>query len=129
MDLSPWAYWDKQGQPTSPRTGELVAALESVLARAPDHIGAIHYYIHAIEASPTPSAREPYADKLATLAPGAGHLIHMPAHIYIRVGRYHDATLNNLKATDADKGFLSFCRAATVRTRSATCRTTGTSCR
>jgi tetratricopeptide (TPR) repeat protein len=110
MDLSPWAYWDKQGQPTSPNTPELVGALESVLKRAPDHIGAAHYYIHAVEASANPERAEPYADRLAALAPGAGHLVHMPAHIYIRVGRYHDATLNNLKATEADANFLHFCR-------------------
>jgi len=110
MDLSPWAYWDKQGQPTSPNTAALVAALESVLKRDPNHIGAVHYYIHAVEASSAPERAEPYADKLAALSPGAGHLVHMPAHIYLRVGRYHDATLNNLKATDADKSFLSFCR-------------------
>jgi tetratricopeptide (TPR) repeat protein len=110
MDLSPWAYWDKQGQPSSPATLELVGALESVLKRAPEHIGAMHNYIHALEASTTPERAEPYADALAALAPGAGHLVHMPAHIYLRIGRYHDATLNNLKATDADKNFLTFCK-------------------
>lgn len=109
MDLSPWAYWNEDGGPNT-NTDELVAALEAVLARAPDHIGAIHYYIHAIEASPAPQRAEAHADRLAALSPGAGHLVHMPAHIYIRVGRYHDASLNNLKATEADGRFLSFCK-------------------
>ncbi|HET9483624.1 MAG TPA: hypothetical protein VFO79_06685 [Xanthomonadales bacterium] len=110
MDLSPWAYWTKEMEPASPNTPKLVAALESVLARDPTHIGAIHYYIHATESSKTPEKAEPHADELAMLSPGSGHLVHMPAHTYIRVGRYHDATLNNLKATDADKHFLQFCR-------------------
>lgn len=109
MDLMPWAYWDRQRQPNT-YTPELMHTLESVLARDPQHIGAIHYYIHATEGSPTPQSAERYADVLASLAPGAGHLVHMPAHTYIRVGRYHDATLNNLKATDADAHFLQFCR-------------------
>ncbi len=109
MDLAPWAYWTKDGEPASPNTPKLVAALESALARNPDHIGAIHYYVHATEASKTPALAEPYADRLAELSPGSGHLVHMPAHTYIRVGRYHDATLNNLKATDADQHFLAYC--------------------
>ncbi|MBF6025310.1 hypothetical protein [Lysobacter niastensis] len=109
MDLSPWAYWTPDGQPTQ-YTNELVAALERVLARNPNHIGAAHYYIHAVEASQTPQRAEPYADKLASLAPGSGHLVHMPAHIYIRTGRYHDATLTNFAASTADKDFLAVCR-------------------
>lgn len=109
MDLSPWSYWGPDGQPNE-HTGEILAALEGVLARDPDHIGAIHYYIHATEASNEPHKAEPHADKLAMLSPGAGHLVHMPAHTYIRVGRYHDATLTNLAATEADAAFLSICR-------------------
>ncbi|MBX3724303.1 MAG: hypothetical protein KF823_00095 [Xanthomonadales bacterium] len=108
MDLSPWSYWGRDGEPLE-HTQALVAALESVLARDPRHIGAIHYYIHAVEASPDPGRAEPHADTLEALAPGAGHLVHMPAHIYIRVGRYHDATLNNLRATEADDRFLAIC--------------------
>lgn len=108
MDLSPWSYWGRDGQPLE-HTQALVGALESVLARDPNHIGAIHYYIHAVEASPDPGRAEPYADTLEALAPGAGHLVHMPAHIYIRVGRYHDATLNNLRATEADDRFMAVC--------------------
>lgn len=109
MDLSPWAYWTADGTPAE-RTPRLVGELERVLARNPRHIGAMHYYIHATEASPTPERALPYADALAALAPGSGHLVHMPAHTYIRVGRYHDATLTNFAATTADKDFLAVCR-------------------
>ena len=109
MDLSPWAYWNADGSPAA-HTPALLAALERVLARNPDHIGAIHYYIHAVEASPTPGRAERHANRLADLAPGSGHLVHMPAHTYIRVGRYHDATLTNLRASKADEAFLAFCR-------------------
>ncbi len=108
MDLSPWAYWRPDGSPNE-HAEEIVATLERVLARSPEHTGAIHYYIHAVEASHGPQRAEPYADRLAALAPGAGHLVHMPAHIYIRVGRYHDATVINLAATRADEIFLSYC--------------------
>jgi tetratricopeptide (TPR) repeat protein len=108
MDLSPWAYWTSDGKPTE-FTPQILATLERVLQRNPQHIGAMHYYIHATEASPTPQRAEPYADRLAALAPGSGHLVHMPAHTYIRIGRYHDATLTNLAAGTADKTFLSFC--------------------
>lgn len=108
MDLSPWAYWDSAGKPTG-QTKTIVATLERVLKRNPKHIGAMHYYIHAVEASRTPQRAEPYADALAELAPGSGHLVHMPAHIYIRTGRYHDATLTNLSATTADAAFLAVC--------------------
>lgn len=108
MDLSPWAYW-QDGKPAE-FTQTLVGELERVLARNPRHIGAMHYYIHAMESSPEPKRAEPYADALAALAPGSGHLVHMPAHIYIRTGRYHDATMTNLAATTADKDFLAVCR-------------------
>jgi len=109
MDLSPWAYWRQDGSPAD-GTPRILAVLEGVLARNPQHIGAMHYYIHATEASPAPQRAEPYADALASLAPGSGHLVHMPAHTYIRIGRYHDATLTNLAATTADKAFLAVCR-------------------
>jgi len=108
MDLTPWSYWTTQGQQTE-YTPRILGELERVLARNPRHIGAMHYYIHATEASPDPQRAEPYADALAALAPGSGHLVHMPAHTYIRLGRYHDATLTNFAATTADKAFLSFC--------------------
>ncbi|MBN8736143.1 MAG: hypothetical protein J0H27_07720 [Xanthomonadales bacterium] len=108
MDLSPWAYWQKDGAPAE-FTPRLLGELERVLARNPRHIGAIHYYIHATEASPEPQRAEPWADALAALAPGSGHLVHMPAHTYIRVGRYHDATMTNLTAATADTDFLAVC--------------------
>ena len=90
MDLTPWTYWTAEGQQTE-HTPRIIGALERVLARNPRHIGAMHYYIHATEASPNPERALPHADALAALAPGSGHLVHMPAHAYIRVGRYHDA--------------------------------------
>lgn len=108
MDLSPWAYWTPDGKPTQ-FTPQILATLERVLQRNPRHIGAMHYYIHTTEASPAPQRAEPYADRLAELAPGSGHLVHMPAHTYIRTGRYHDATLTNLAAGTADKAFLAVC--------------------
>jgi tetratricopeptide (TPR) repeat protein len=108
MDLSPWAYWEKDGAPSG-FTPRLLGELERVLARNPRHIGAMHYYVHATEASPEPQRAEPYADALAALAPGSGHLVHMPAHTYIRVGRYHDATMTNLNAATADTDFLTVC--------------------
>lgn len=109
MDLSPWAYWTPEGQQTE-HTAAILGELERVLARNPRHIGAMHYYIHATEASPAPERALPYADALAALAPGSGHLVHMPAHTYIRVGRYNDATLTNFAATTADAAYLAYCR-------------------
>jgi tetratricopeptide (TPR) repeat protein len=108
MDLTPWNYWSPAGKPTGD-TPAIVASLERVLERNPRHIGAIHYYIHAVEASDDPGRAEKYADTLGDLAPGSGHLVHMPAHTYLRIGRYHDATLANLRATTADKSFLAVC--------------------
>jgi tetratricopeptide (TPR) repeat protein len=104
MDTSPWNYWDKNGDPRE-FTKDVIDALESVLARKPDHIGAIHLYIHAVEASPDPGRAEQYADRLAALAPGAGHLVHMPAHIYLRTGRYNDASVANQQAIKADEAY------------------------
>ncbi len=109
MDLVPWAYWSRDGE-ASAYTAKILATLESVLTRDPEHIGAIHYYIHATEAGPEPEKAEPHADRLAALAPGAGHLVHMPAHTYMRIGRYHDASLTNLRATEADAAFMAVCR-------------------
>ena len=84
----------------------MLAALESVLARRADHIGAIHLYIHAVEASPNPARAQAYADTLPALTPGAGHLVHMPAHIYLRTGRYHDASVANQNAIKADDAYF-----------------------
>ncbi|NUS60075.1 MAG: hypothetical protein HOQ01_03925, partial [Lysobacter sp.] len=109
MDLSPWNYWTPNGAPNAD-TPKIVGAIETVLKRNPKHIGAIHYYIHAVEASADPARAEALADTLGDLAPGSGHLVHMPAHIYIRTGRYNDATLANFRASTADKEFLAVCR-------------------
>ena len=108
MNLHPWDFWLTDGS-AQPWTTEITDLIEGALKIDPDNIGAIHLYIHAVEASSAPERAEPYADKLADLSPNAGHLVHMPAHIYLRVGRYHDSTLNNMKATDADSWFTSVC--------------------
>lgn len=110
MDLHPWNYWTRDGKPR-PWTPEILAALEAVLARNENHPQANHLYIHAIEASPTPEKGVPMADRLRTLVPGAGHLVHMPAHIYIRVGRYADAAETNLRAIAADQAYIEQSRA------------------
>lgn len=109
MDVTPWNYWEKNGEPKA-WTPEIISTLESILARAPDHVAGIHFYIHATEASMTPDRAEPYADKLGRLVPGAGHLVHMPAHTYMRVGRYHDASLANELAAKADESYITQCR-------------------
>lgn len=80
MNLRPWGLWTHEGQP-APGTEEIVATLEAVLQRDPNHPGAIHYYIHTVEASNHPERATPYADRLGELVPGAGHLVHMPSHI------------------------------------------------
>ena len=105
MDTAPWNYWEKDG---SPRvfTNDVIASLESVLKRKPDHLGAIHLYIHAVEASPDPGRATQYADKLAAIVPGAGHLVHMPSHIYLRTGRYNDASVSNQDAIKADEAYF-----------------------
>jgi tetratricopeptide (TPR) repeat protein len=105
MNLRPWGLWTQDGQP-QPGTEEIVSTLESVLKRNPEHPGAIHYYIHAVEASNQPERAEPYADRLGKLTPGAGHLVHMPSHIYIRIGRYHDAAEVNAKAAAVDAAYI-----------------------
>jgi len=108
MDITPWDYWTPDGEPTR-FTSEIVATLESVLDREPYHVGACHYYIHAVEASKTPERAESAADRLGDLAPGQGHLVHMPSHIYMRVGRYHDASIANEKAAAADESYIGQC--------------------
>src|ERR1700686_4933846 len=87
MNLHPWGLWHQDGTPEA-GTDEIVATLESVMKRDPNHLGAIHYYIHAVEASNSPERALAGANKLASLAPGAGHIVHMPSHIYIRTGDY-----------------------------------------
>src|SRR5690606_23719598 len=109
MDLQPWAYYDERLQPKG-HTAEVVATLESVMARDPDHAGALHLYVHAVEASDDPQRGVDAADRLRELVPGSGHLVHMPAHIYARVGRWHDAVLANQRAIEADDAYLALCR-------------------
>jgi tetratricopeptide (TPR) repeat protein len=106
MDTTPWNYWTAEGRP-GPVTEEIVGTLESVLARAPEHPFALHLYIHAVEASADPGRAEAVADRLMNLVPGAGHLVHMPAHIYLRVGRYEDVARLNELAAKADEAYFA----------------------
>ena len=112
MDLQPWDYYDANLQPKG-NTAEVVASLEKVMRANPDHAGALHLYVHAVEASADPQRGVAAADRLRTLIPGSGHLVHMPAHIYARVGRWHDAVLANQVAIAADNAYLSMCRGNT----------------
>ncbi len=107
MDTQPWSYWTDGGKTPKGHGAEIVATLERVLASAPDHPGAIHLYIHAVEASDRPERAEPYAERLAALMPGAGHIVHMPGHIYYRVGRYLDALEANKKAVAIDEAYIA----------------------
>lgn len=110
MNTMPWDYW-QDGENPKPLAAEAIAALETVLGRSPAHPMAIHLYIHAVEASSSPQRAEGPADTLATLVPGAGHLVHMPAHIYWRVGRYHDASEANIRAAAVDEAYIAACNA------------------
>jgi tetratricopeptide (TPR) repeat protein len=108
MDLHPWDYWLKDGT-AQPWTPELLAVLESVIERNPGHHGANHLYIHTVEASKNPHRGLASADRLRFLAPGAGHLVHMPAHIYIRTGKYHEGSLANIRAVKSDEEYINQC--------------------
>ena len=105
MNLHPWGLWHVDGTPEE-GTEEVVATLESVLKRDPDHMGAVHYYIHAVEASRSPQRALAGANKLAAMAPAAGHLVHMPAHVYIRTGDYEAAVKTNQLAAAADRAYM-----------------------
>lgn len=105
MNLQPWDYWTHDGRPKG-RIGEIVSVIERALSRSPDHPGLNHFYIHAVEASDDPDRAIPAADRLTTLVPGSGHLVHMPSHIYIRVGRYADARRSNERAVAIDRAYL-----------------------
>jgi tetratricopeptide (TPR) repeat protein len=105
MNLRPWNLWKPDGTP-QPGTEEIVQTLERVLAKNPDHPGAIHLYIHAVEASTDPRRAEAAADRLVKLMPGAGHMVHMPSHIYWRIGRYDDAVKVNVAAVQADRTYF-----------------------
>jgi tetratricopeptide (TPR) repeat protein len=110
MDLRPWGYWQRDGTPHE-GTAEIVALTERVIARNPRHPGALHLYVHLVEATDTPERAEKAADTLLTLMPAAGHMVHMPAHIYQRVGRYADAMKSNQLAIAADEDYITQCRA------------------
>ncbi len=105
MNLQPWDYWTLEGEPKG-RITEVVSVLEDLLEREPDHPGAAHLYIHAVEASHDPDRALPYARRLQTRVPGSGHLVHMPSHIYIRTGMYSDAADANIGAVAADEAYL-----------------------
>ncbi len=106
MNLHPWELWSPDGKPNE-GTEEIVSRLESVLKRDPNHLGANHYYIHAVEASPYPERALPSAVRLEKLAPAAGHLVHMPAHIYARLGDHAASARCNELAAAADRTFLA----------------------
>ena len=108
MDLYPWNYWDEKAQPRR-YTMEILTVLEAAMAQNPQHVGANHYYIHAVEEY-YPERAVPAADRLGAIAPDAGHLVHMPSHIYWRVGRYDDALEINRRAVASDEAFFAACR-------------------
>lgn len=110
MNEHPWNFWLKDGT-AQPWTNNTIAVIESVLKKWPEHPGAIHYYIHATEASQVPEKALPFADRLAELVKGNGHLVHMPSHTYIRTGDYHKGVLVNEEASASDSVYISQCRA------------------
>ncbi|MEO0928234.1 MAG: tetratricopeptide repeat protein, partial [Cyanobacteria bacterium J06643_13] len=109
MNTMPWDYWTEEGEP-KPEAQKVLDTLESILEGEPNHPGANHLYIHAVEAV-KPEQAISAADRLGDLVPGSGHLVHMPSHIYIRVGRYHDAAVANQKAIAVDKDYAAQCHA------------------
>ncbi len=107
MNLQPWDYWLAGGTQPKGRAGEILGLLEKLLAKNPNHPGAIHYYIHMMEASSQPERAEPYARRLPNAMPGAGHLVHMPFHILYRIGKYKDALAANKAAVAADEAYIT----------------------
>ncbi len=105
LNLDPWHQWTQDGKPLE-NTMEAVSTLESVLKRDPLHLGANHYYIHALEASKYPERALMSAERLRKLLPASGHILHMPSHIYILVGDYHQAALTNEEAVSADLEYI-----------------------
>src|SRR5580765_5981655 len=105
MNLHPWGLWMVDGTPRE-GTEEIVATLESVIKRDPNHLGAIHYYIHSVEASKSPERALAAANRLASLAPAAGHIVHMPAHVYIRTGDFESGIKTNQAAAEADRAYI-----------------------
>jgi tetratricopeptide (TPR) repeat protein len=106
LNLRPWDLWTPQGEPR-PETPEIVSTLERLLAMAPDHPGACHFYIHTMEASPEPGRALAAAESLSNRIPGAGHLVHMPSHIYVRLGRYDDVVKSNQRGIKADSAYVT----------------------
>ena len=111
MDTQPWDYWQPDAQTPKGHGADIVSTLETVLKKEPLHPGALHLYIHAVEASNTPQRAEEAADKLEPLMPAAGHIVHMPSHIYFRVGRYEDAVKVNALAATKDEEYIAACKA------------------
>lgn len=111
MDTQPWDYWETDGVTPKGHALEIVATLEKIIKLSPNHPGALHLYIHAVEASTTPQRAEAASDRLEKLMPGAGHIVHMPSHIYYRIGRYRDAAHVNELAALVDEQYIAACRA------------------
>ncbi|MDB5445109.1 MAG: hypothetical protein JWQ97_426 [Phenylobacterium sp.] len=111
MDTQPWDLWEQDGVTPKGHAAEIVGVLEEVIRREANHPGALHLYIHAVEATTTPQRAEVAADRLLTLMPGAGHVVHMPSHIYYRIGRYDDAVKVNALAAKVDEDYIAACRA------------------
>jgi hypothetical protein len=111
MDTQAWDYWELDGKTPKGHALTIVATLEGVIKRAPNHPGALHLYIHAVEATTTPERAEGAADRLELLMPGAGHIVHMPSHIYYRVGRNADAAHVNELAAKVDEAYIAACKA------------------
>ncbi len=109
MNLSPWNYWTRDGRPLE-NTEEILTALEGVIERDPHHEGALHYYIHAVEQVDAERGVKA-ADLLRGLVPGIGHMMHMPSHIFMQVGRYEESFVDNALAVEADEGYITQCRA------------------
>jgi tetratricopeptide (TPR) repeat protein len=107
MDTQPWDYWEPGGKEPKGRTADIQKRLEGVLAKDPNNPYAIHLYIHLVEASDRPERAEPYANRLAAFMPGAGHIVHMPSHIYYRVGRYIDSLKANEAASKVDEAYIA----------------------
>lgn len=110
MNTMPWDYWGPNGE-AKPDTQAVIASLEAVMEADPGHPLALHLYIHALEASSNAAKAEAAADRLANLVPGSGHLVHMPSHIYFRVGRYQDSALANIRAAEVDEAYIAQCNA------------------
>ena len=110
MNTMPWDYWGPDGE-AKPDTQAVIASLEAVMAADPNHPLALHLYIHALEASSNAARAEAAADRLADLVPGSGHLVHMPSHIYFRVGRYQDSAMANIRAAEVDEAYIAQCNA------------------